>query len=270
MKLPVYKVDAFTDQLFGGNPAAVCPLDAWLPDDIMQSLAAENNLAETTFIVKEDDYYRIRWFTPTVEVKLCGHATLATAHIFYTELGYTEEEIVFNSLSGLLKVSRQAEAVYRLDFPADKLHPVTNVPDEIFDGLGIGAVPVFKSSFDYLLVLHSQHEIEALKPDFKLLATLSDARGVIVTAKGDEADFVSRCFFPQSGIDEDPVTGSAHTSMVPYWAAQLHKTTLKAIQLSKRRGYLDCELMGDRVLMTGSAVTYLKGEYVTAPSNLSA
>jgi PhzF family phenazine biosynthesis protein len=260
MKRTVYKVDAFTDQLFGGNPAAVCPLEEWLPDHIMQSLGAENNLAETTFIVKENDHYHIRWFTPTVEVKLCGHATLATAHIFFTELGYTDDEIVFNSLSGLLKVTRKEEGVYTLDFPADKLHPVTNAPDALFEGLNIGPVPVFKSSFDYLLVLPSQQEVEALKPDFKILSAL-DARGVIVTAKGDEADFVSRCFFPPSGIDEDPVTGSAHTSMVPYWAAQLNKTSLKAIQVSKRRGYLDCELKDDRVLMSGNAVTYLKGEY---------
>jgi PhzF family phenazine biosynthesis protein len=260
MLLPVYKVDAFTSKLFGGNPAAVCPLEQWLPDAIMQSLAAENNIAETTFIVKEGDYYHIRWFTPTVEVKLCGHATLATAHIFYTELGYINDEIVFNSLSGLLKVSRKADHTYTLDFPADKLHAVTDAPDAIFEGLNIGPVPVFKSSFDYMLVLHSQQEVEALKPDFKILSQL-DARGVIVTAKGDEVDFVSRCFFPPSGIDEDPVTGSAHTCMVPYWAAQLNKTSLKAIQVSKRRGYLDCELKGDRVLMSGNAVTYLKGEY---------
>lgn len=260
MKLPIYQVDAFTNQLFGGNPAAVCPLEQWLPDDVMQRLGAENNLAETTFIVKEGDHYHIRWFTPTVEVKLCGHATLASAHIFYTELGYKSDEIAFNSLSGLLKVSRKAEGVYTLDFPADKLHAVTDVPDLIFEGLGIGAVPVFKSSFDYFLVLHSQQEVEALKPDFKILSAL-EARGVIVTAKGDEVDFVSRCFFPPSGIDEDPVTGSAHTSMVPYWAKQLNKNSLKAIQVSARRGYLDCELKGDRVLMSGNAVTYMKGEY---------
>lgn len=260
MKLPIYQVDAFTSQLFGGNPAAVCPLEEWLPDDVMQKLGAENNLAETTFIVKEGDHYRIRWFTPTVEVKLCGHATLATAHVFYTELGYAGNEIIFESLSGTLKVTRKAEGVYTLDFPADKLQAVTDVPDFIFDALGIGPVPVFKSSFDYFLVLHSQQEVEALKPDFKLLAAL-EARGVIVTAKGDEADFVSRCFFPPSGIDEDPVTGSAHTSMVPYWAKQLNKTSLKAIQVSARKGYLDCELHGDRVLMSGNAVTYLKGEY---------
>jgi PhzF family phenazine biosynthesis protein len=261
MKFPIYKVDAFTNKLFGGNPAVVCPLEEWLPDEVMQKLGAENNLAETTFIVKEGDHYRIRWFTPTVEVKLCGHATLATAHIFYTELGYTKDEIVFDSLSGLLKVSRKAEGIYTLDFPADKLYAVTDVPDAIFEGLGIGAVPVFKSSFDYFLVLHSQHEVESLKPDFKILSTLVEARGVIVTAKGNEVDFVSRCFFPPSGIDEDPVTGSAHTSMVPYWAAQLNKTSLNAIQISARKGHLDCELKGDRVLMSGNAVTYLKGEY---------
>jgi len=259
-KYPVYKVDAFTSHLFGGNSAAVCPLDKWLPDEIMQKLGAENNLAETTFIVKEEDGYRIRWFTPAVEVKLCGHATLATAHIFYTELGYNEPEILFNSLSGVLKVSRKAEGAYTLDFPTDELQPVETPPGEIFEGLGVKPTQVFKTSFDYLVVLDDQETVEALTPDFKILSSVK-ARGVVVTAKGKEVDFVSRCFFPQSGIDEDPVTGSAHTATTPFWAKQLNKTKLKAVQLSKRRGYLECELMGERVLISGSAVTYLKGEY---------
>ncbi len=261
MKLPVYKADAFTNKLFGGNPAAVCPLEEWLPDELMQQLAAENNLSETVFFVKEGDHYRIRWFTPGTEVKLCGHATLATAHIFYTELGYANDVILFNSLSGMLKVTLKEAGKYTLDFPASPPEAIDEIPAGIFDGLGIAACPVFKTSFDYLVVMPSQKEVEALSPDFKILATVK-ARGVIATAKGDEADFVSRCFYPQSGIDEDPVTGSAHTIMVPYWAEQLNKTKMNAIQLSKRQGYLEVELNGDRVLMSGNVVTYLKGEYI--------
>jgi len=260
MKLPIYIADAFTAELFGGNPAAICPLDEWLPEALMQKLAAENNLAETAFIVKEVNGYRIRWFTPAVEVKLCGHATLATAHVFYTELGYTENELLLNSLSGVLRVTRKSDGVYTLDFPADAPKPVDAIPSELFEGLGIDSAEVYKSSFDYFVVLPSQRDVEALHPDFKTLAKVGE-RGVIVTAKGDEADFISRFFAPQSGIDEDPVTGSAHTSLVPYWAEKLGKTTLTAIQISKRRGYLDCELKGDRVLMSGQAVTYMQGMY---------
>ncbi len=260
MKLPIYKADAFTNKLFGGNPAAVCPLEEWLPDELMQQLAVENNLSETVFFVKEGDHYHIRWFTPGTEVKLCGHATLASAHIFYTELGYTNNTILFNSLSGMLKVTRKEEGKYMLDFPSNPPQAIDEVPNGMFEGLGVSPAPVFKTSFDYMVVLPSQKDVEALSPDFKTLATVK-ARGVIVTAKGDEADFVSRCFYPQSGIDEDPVTGSAHTIMVPYWAKELNKTSMKAIQLSKRKGYLDVELAGDRVLMSGNVVTYMKGEY---------
>ena len=259
MKLPVYIVDAFTNKLFGGNPAAVCPLEDWLSDQVMQSIATENNLAETVFFIKNDGRYDIRWFTPLTEVKLCGHATLASAHILFTELGYTEDVIEFNSLSGLLKVKRTAEGKIQLDFPANMPEETDDIPDELFKSLGIKNAQVYKS-FDYMVVLPSQADIEILKPDLKTLAEIK-ARGVIATAKGNEVDFVSRCFYPQSGIDEDPVTGSAHTIMIPYWAAQLGKTKLKSIQLSKRRGYLDCELAGDRVLMSGEAVTYMKGEY---------
>jgi PhzF family phenazine biosynthesis protein len=260
MKLPVYVVDAFTNKLFGGNPAAICPLDRWLPDNLMQQLASENNLAETAFFVKNNDDYTIRWFTPATEVKLCGHATLATAHIMFTELGYTNNEIIFDSLSGLLKVKQTAEGKIQLDFPSNPPELLNEIPNDMFEGLGIKSAEVFKTSFDFMVVLSSQKDIEALSPDFKTLAKVG-GRGVITTAKGDESDFVSRCFYPQSGIDEDPVTGSAHTITVPYWSKQLGKTKLKAVQLSKRRGYLDCELNGDRVLMSGDAVTYMKGEY---------
>jgi PhzF family phenazine biosynthesis protein len=259
MKLPVYIVDAFTDKLFSGNPAAVCPLEHWLSDKLMQDIATENNLSDTAFFVKNDDHYDIRWFTPATEIKLCGHATLASAHVLFTELGYTKNVIEFNSLSGLLKVQRTADGKIQLDFPANMPEQTNDIPDGLFEGLGIKNAPVYKS-FDYMVVLPTQADVEILNPDFKTLAKVK-ARGVIATAKGNEADFISRCFFPQSGINEDSVTGSAHTITVPYWAEQLVKTKLKAIQLSKRRGYLDCELVEDRVLMSGEAVTYLKGEY---------
>lgn len=258
MKIPIYQADAFTDTLFGGNPAAICPLEDWLTDELMQKIAMENNLAETAFLVKNGADYDIRWFTPGVEVKLCGHATLAAAHILFS-LGVTEaNELIFHSKSGPLKVTRDGDRL-TLDFPATPPVPASPAPAGIFEGLGIAEAPVFKSPFDYMVVLPSQKMIEGLLPDFRILTQI-DARGVIATAPGDEVDFVSRCFFPQSGIDEDPVTGSAHTAMVPYWSQQLGKIKMKAIQLSKRRGHLDCELAGDRVLMSGKAVTYLTGE----------
>jgi PhzF family phenazine biosynthesis protein len=259
MKIPIYQADAFTDRLFGGNPAAICPLEDWLTDEKMQQIALENNLSETAFLVKDNNDYHIRWFTPGTEVKLCGHATLAAAHVLFNTLGRDGRVVVFHSKSGPLKVTKLADGKLMLDFPSNKPELVSEVPYGIFEGLGIDAVPVFKTSFDYMLVLASQKIIEGLNPDFKTLAK-TPCRGVITTAKGDDADFVSRCFYPQSGIDEDPVTGSAHTIMIPYWAEQLGKTKMKAIQLSKRRGYLDCELAGDRVLMSGNAITYLKGE----------
>ena len=260
MKLPVYIADAFTNKLFGGNPAAICPLHDWLPEKTMQSLAAENNLSETAFIIEEDDHYRIRWFTPTTEVKLCGHATLASAHIFYTELGHSKSEIWFESLSGMLKVARKDPDTYTLDFPANPPEAAAEIPEDLLAGLGIENASVFSTSFDYMVVVSSQRLVENIKPDFSTLAKVK-ARGTIVTARGNDADFVSRCFYPQSGINEDPVTGSAHTILVPYWAKELGKTDLKAVQLSKRKGYLECELKNNRVLMSGNAVTYLKGEY---------
>ena len=225
----------------------------------MQQIAIENNLSETAYLVKDNNDYHIRWFTPGTEVKLCGHATLAAAHILFTVLGHAGNTIVFHSKSGPLKVTKLSNGKLMLDFPANPFQPVDEVPAGIFEGLGIGRAPVFKTSFDYMVLLPSQKIIESLTPDFKKLAQ-TPCRGVITTARGEDVDFVSRCFYPQSGIDEDPVTGSAHTIMVPYWAKELGKTTMKAIQLSKRRGYLDCELAGDRVLMSGNAVTYLKGE----------
>jgi PhzF family phenazine biosynthesis protein len=259
MKGRVFVANAFSEQKFGGNPAAVVPLDEWLSNEMMQQIAAQNNLAETAFIIPEEDDYRIRWFTPAVEVALCGHATLASAHVMYKHLGYKREQIVFHSKSGPLLVTSRSDGKISLDFPA-------NMPNETTDdgfiesALGIKPRAVYISQFDYMAVLGNQSEIEALKPDLALVKKLP-ARGLIATALGDEADFVSRCFFPQSGIDEDPVTGSAHCVMTPYWSGQTGKSKMSAIQLSARKGYLDCELAGDRVLMSGHAHTYLEGEF---------
>ena len=261
MTIPVYQADAFTQKVFGGNPAAVCPLQEWLPDALMQNIALENNLAETAFIVGEKNGYHIRWFTPTVEVDLCGHATLAAAHVFFNHLQYKQKEISFHSKSGLLKVTQQKNGQLTLDFPRDHFEKITDIPPEIEKGLKIALKDVYKGKFDYMAVTDSQQSVEKLQPDFKILAAIK-SRGVLVTAPGKESDFVSRCFFPQSGIDEDPVTGSAHTLLTPYWAGVLGKTRLTAIQLSARKGYLDCELSGDRVLMSGYAVTYMKGEII--------
>ena len=265
MRLKTYIANAFAGSQFGGNPAAVVPLTKWLSDGLMQQIAAQNNLAETAFIVPEGEDFHIRWFTPTVEVALCGHATLASAHVFFNHLDYGKKQINFHSKSGLLKVSRGTNEQITLDFPADQ--PVPLSPEErkgdtfatIENALSRKPADIYQSAFDFLAVLNDQAEVENLTPDLGLIAKLP-ARGLIVTAKGEDADFVSRCFFPQSGIDEDPVTGSAHTVLVPYWTNALGKAKLSAIQLSKRRGYLDCELMKDRVLMSGRAFTYLTGE----------
>ncbi len=256
--MKVYIVNAFTKELFGGNPAAVISLPQWPADDQMQQMAAQHNLSETAFIVPEGADYSIRWFTPSTEVKLCGHATLASAHVFFNHLGYQKDRICFHSKSGPLIVSRGSNGTFTLDFPANE--PVeTQSQQGIEEGLKKKPLATFRSSFDYMVLLEKQSDVENLSPDLGKLATV-EARGVIATAKGDSVDFVSRCFYPQSGINEDPVTGSAHTIMVPFWSKRLGKTKLSAIQLSKRRGYLDCELAGDRVLMSGHAVTYMEGE----------
>ncbi len=255
--LSIYQVDAFTTQLFGGNPAAVVPLDSWLPDSVMQSIAMENNLAETAFIVNEANGYRLRWFTPAVEVDLCGHATLASAFVFFTELNHAGETISFQSRSGILIVTRSGN-VLTLDFPADVVSeiPLTNDITSAFSGKPIAA---FKGKTDYMIVFSSEAEVATMIPDIPKINELK-GRGVIVTARGTEVDFVSRFFAPQAGINEDPVTGSAHTTLTPYWSGQLGKKTMKAIQLSQRRGYLTCVNNGDRILISGEARLYMKGE----------
>lgn len=260
MTIPIYQADAFTDTLFGGNPAAVCPLNSWLPDETMQKIAAENNLAETAFFVKTEKGYLLRWFTPEFEIDLCGHATLATAHILFTELGYTAATISFETMkAGVLTVTKNGDK-YTLDFPSRPPEPVA-LPMELITALG-GKIPVeVLKSRDYFVVYESEQDIRDIKPDFNLLAKI-DTVGVVVTAEGDAADvdFVSRFFAPGAGIPEDPVTGSAHCNLIPYWADMLEKEELHAFQLSSRKGELWCELKGDRVLMSGKAVTYLKGE----------
>jgi PhzF family phenazine biosynthesis protein len=258
MKIKMYQVDAFTNELFSGNPAAVCLLDKWIDDKLMQSIAAENNLAETAFLVKNDETYLIRWFTPAVEVDLCGHATLASAHVVFNYTGYDGNEIVFDSAaSGLLKVKKH-DKLLTLDFPADVFEK-TDTPADLAKGLGVQPLETYKGKTDYMAVLSSEQELAGLDPHYQVLAAL-DCRGIIVTAKGDTADFVSRFFAPQSGINEDPVTGSAHTTLTPYWAKVLGKNELTAIQLSPRRGHLTCKYLGDRVAISGYAVTYMKGE----------
>lgn len=257
MIIPIFQVDAFTGTLFGGNPAAVCPLEFWLPDEIMQNIAAENNLAETAFIVEESQGLRIRWFTPAVEVDLCGHATLAAGHVLFNHLGYSGSELSFNSRSGILKVQKQGKLL-TLDFPADNIvkTEISKVFTEVF---GNNVVEVWKGKTDFLVVFETQEEIENLNPDFRLLATIA-ARGIIVTAPGNSCDFVSRFFAPQCGIDEDPVTGSAHTTLSVYWSRRLNKSELSAIQLSKRKGQLDCRITGDRTHIAGECITYMAGE----------
>ncbi|MBE0652108.1 MAG: PhzF family phenazine biosynthesis protein [Bacteroidales bacterium] len=257
-KIKLFQADAFTDKLFAGNPAGVCPLDEWLPENTMQSIAAENNVAETAFIVPKGDAYEIRWFTPAVEVALCGHATLATAYVLFNCLDYQKPEIVFHSLhSGVLRVTKKDETLF-LDFPTDTLEKC-DIPEQLVKGIGIVPHEMYKGKTDYIAVVSTEEEVRNLKLDFKAINTL-EARGLIVTAKGNEVDFVSRFFGPQVGIDEDPVTGSAHTSLTPIWSEKLGKKELTAKQLSKRGGSLICVYHGERVLIGGKAKLYFKGE----------
>lgn len=260
--LPVFQVDAFTSQLFQGNPAAVVPLEEWLPDATMQLVARENNLAETAFFVPvagQTDRFHLRWFTPAVEVRLCGHATLATAYTIFNCLKINQsEQLTFDSLSGPLTVTRDGDFL-TLDFPADEA-VATTLPDEVLSAFGKTPRSVWRGRDDFMLVFDSEADILALNPDFRALKSIA-ARGFVCTAPGETTDFVSRCFFPAAGIDEDPVTGSAHTLSTPYWAKILNKNHLRATQLSERRGDLECTLSGDRVLLRGQGRLYLKGEF---------
>ena len=258
MRTPIFQLDAFTSRRFAGNPAAVMPLNAFLGDDVLQAIAAENNLAETAFLVPEGGDYRLRWFTPTTEVPLCGHATLASAAVVMERLEPGRRQVVFHSASGPLTVRRTATG-YVMDFPARPSQPVPAPP-----GLAaaLGAVPaeVVVDAFNYLVLLASAREVRGLTPDIAAIARI-DRSGVIVTAPGDESyDFVSRYFAPAKGIPEDPVTGGAHCALAPYWAARLGKTEFRAFQASKRGGEVVCRLAGNRVELEGSCVFYLEGE----------
>jgi PhzF family phenazine biosynthesis protein len=255
MKIPCFIVDAFASKPFHGNPAAVCPLERWLDDAVMQNIAAENNLSETAFFVPRDGGYDLRWFTPAVEIDLCGHATLASAFILFSELGDSSNAVSFYSRSGILKVMRNAD-VLTLDFPSRPPAPCA-VPDALIRGLRAQPIEVLKAR-DYFAVFRSEDEVRALKPDFALLGTLDEK--VIVTAPGTDCDFVSRFFAPTAGVPEDPVTGSAHCTLIPYWVKRLGKTKLFARQVSRRGGELFCELSGERVLIGGKAVLYSRGQ----------
>lgn len=257
MKIPLYVIDAFTRRVFGGNPAAVCPLDAWLPDDVMQKIGQENNLSETAFFVRESEgEYRLRWFTPTVEVDLCGHATLASAFAIFNFTDPSAASITFNSRSGPLHVARDGERL-TLDLPARPPAPC-DAPTALLDGLGARPHEVLRSTVDYLAVYDSEDEVRALRPDMSLLGAL-DSLGVIATAPGSASDCASRYFAPGAGIPEDPATGAAHCTLTPFWAEKLSKREIHALQVSARGGELFCEDDGERVKLSGYAVRYSEG-----------
>lgn len=264
MKLPIYQVDAFADRAFAGNPAAVVPLDHWLSDDLMLSIAAENNLSETAFFVRESDHYHLRWFTPITEVDLCGHATLASAHVLFAHLKHQSSAVRFATLSGILTITREADGLLAMDFPTRRGEPI-DLPNDLAQALG--NTPSLVLDTKPMLALFDDAELVAqLTPDFAKLKHFCEVRGRIGVAAtatapdGSGWDFVSRLFSPAKGIDEDPVTGAAHTVLVPYWSAQLGRTSLTARQISKRGGTLWCTQVGERVIMRGRCVDYMVGE----------
>lgn len=257
MKIPIYQVDAFTSKVFSGNPAAVCVLDAWIDDKILQSIAAENNLSETAFLVSHGEDVELRWFTPTTEVALCGHATLASAFVLFTCRGWPRDSIRFvTRKSGPLIVSRHGDLL-EMDFPARPVHDFM-APPGIGPALGVEPEAVLASEEDLLVVLDSEMTVAGVKPDFFALGRV-ECRGIIITARGDQSDFVSRFFAPRFGIPEDPVTGSAHCVLIPYWASRLRKHEMHAFQVSKRGGELFCVNAGDRVKIAGHAALYMEG-----------
>ena len=258
MRTPIFHIDAFTSRPFAGNPAAVMLLDTFLEDTVLQSIAAENNLSETAFLVREGGDYRLRWFTPTTEVPLCGHATLASAAVVMERLEPGRSTVVFNSASGPLTVNR-TETGYVMDFPVRTSEQIST-PPALADALRIDPIEVVINEFNYLALVESGQVLRALAPDMPALARL-DRPGVIVTAPGEETyDFVSRYFAPAKGIPEDPVTGAAHCMLAPYWSKRLGKTMFRAFQASRRGGEIICTLVGDRVKLEGACVFYLEGE----------
>jgi PhzF family phenazine biosynthesis protein len=257
MRTPIFQIDAFTTRRFAGNPAAVMPMDSFPADAVLQAIAAENNLSETAFLVAEGADYRLRWFTPNIEVPLCGHATLASAALVMERLEPGRSSVVFHTASGPLTVNR-SDAGYVMNFPARPCELVST-PPELAEALGVVPVEVFSNAFNYLALLDSVQALRDLAPDMAALARM-DRPGVIVTAPGDATyDFVSRYFAPAKGIPEDPVTGAAHCMLAPYWAKRLGKTEFRAFQASRRGGEIVCRLAGDRVELEGSCVFYLEG-----------
>lgn len=256
MRLKQFQVDAFAKHVFEGNPAAVCPLESWLDDGILQAIAEENNLSETAFFVPTAGGFELRWFTPVTEVDLCGHATLASAHIIFNEMGYTRQSITFKTRSGDLFVARDGGSL-RMNFPACPA-VACHVPELLTKGLGRRPIEVLAAD-NYLAVFENEKVVRAIMPDQTLLAQL-DLVGVIITAPGVKVDFVSRFFAPKFGVPEDPVTGSAHCTLAPYWANKLGKSILSARQVSKRGGNLTCEVNADRVMLSGNAVTFMEAE----------
>lgn len=257
-RIPTFQIDAFTTRRFAGNPAAVMLLDSFLPDTVLQAVAAENNLAETAFLVPDAGDYRLRWFTPTLEVPLCGHATLASAAVVMERLEPSRRKVVFHSASGPLTVIR-TDTSYSMDFPT-RLSQPTVAPPGLAEALGVTPVEVVVNAFNYVALLESARAVRELSPDIAAIARI-DRGGVIVTAPGDGPyDFVSRYFAPAKGIPEDPVTGSAHCALAPYWAGRLHKTAFFAFQASRRGGEIRCKWAGERVELEGSCVFYMQGE----------
>jgi len=256
MEIPIYQIDAFASRLFKGNPAAVCPLDEWIPDELMQSIAGENNLSETAFFVPRGDGFHIRWFTPTSEVDLCGHATLATAYVLFDLLDYKRDKIAFDSRSGILTVTRDSDWL-TMDFPAQP-PVVCDIPPGIIKAFNLVPIECL-SSEDLIVVFERENEIKSAKPDLNQLMKLN-WRGVVITAKSSRYDFIARFFAPKYGILEDPVTGSAYTQLAPYWASKIGPKRFRVKQESFRGGELNCEVVGDRVFISGKAIKYLEGK----------
>lgn len=262
MKIPVFQIDTFTNRLFAGNPAAVCPLGRWLTDAKLGAIAAENNLSETAFFVERQGHYELRWFTPTVEVDLCGHATLAAAFVIFGRLAPHREVAVFETRSGRLSVRRNGGRYLALDFPRIEARPC-GTSRELTDALGKRPRRVLATKENYMAVFDSEEDIATITPDMDKVAGLT-RNGVIITSTGKDADFVSRYFAPAIGIPEDPVTGSSHCTLIPYWSQRLARAQLHALQLSKRGGELICEDRGERVVFSGQAVEYMEGTILSA------
>jgi PhzF family phenazine biosynthesis protein len=262
--MKIFQVDAFAEKLFSGNPAAVVPLESWISAPFMQQIAMENNLAETAFFVPKGEDFEIRWFTPALEINLCGHATLASAFVLFHELSYKKDRICFHSKSGPLYVTRQDDLL-QLDFPSWNPEKISDYPEQLIRSLGSPEIAGVYQHREYMVELLNEKAVAALRPDFSLMKQLD--RMVIVTAPGDKVDFVSRFFAPTAGIDEDPVTGSAHSQLIPFWSYKLGKTKMVARQLSARGGTIFCEQKGDRVLMGGSCVLYMRGDIAEPVNN---